>query len=526
MSGGPIDVEAQRFPSGCVASPHYLAAAAGLGVLAAGGNALDAAVATNLTLGVVTPYLCGYGGDLFAMVWADGELSCYEGCGRAPVAATLERVRAAVGADSLPPTGPLTVTVPGAPEAWFALLERFGTRSFGDLARPALALAREGFPLTGRGTESLRRSQARFHGQGFEDWQAVYGEAATSGGVLRQAALARTIEALATEGPEPYYRGAIAEAIVEHLQRLGGLMAPKDLADHRGTWVRPLSARFGPLEILEMPPPTQGTAALEALGIVEALGELPADGPARQHLLIEATKLALADRDAYLTDPDHMAGVSAEDLVSAEWAGRRARTVDARRAGAAPPGRAATGGTAYLCAADRDGMLVSLIQSNYQGFGSGVTVPAWGVNLQNRGSYFSLDPAHANVVAPRKRTLHTLIPAMALRGGRPELVFGTMGGDGQVQTHLQLLVRIVRDGFDPQAAISAPRWVVSPSDWSVTLESRSGPELAEGLRRLGHDVRETGAFDALMGHAHGIAVRPDGYAGATDPRSEGAVLGL
>jgi gamma-glutamyltranspeptidase/glutathione hydrolase len=515
--------EAKRFPSGCVASPHYLASAAGLAVLASGGNALDAAVATNLTLGVVTPYHCGYGGDLFAIVWKDGRIAAYNGSGRAPSAATPEAVRAALGgACQMPYLGPQTVTVPGAVEGWFALLDRFGTRSFAELAARALAYARDGFELTRKASESLQRTRAIFTKS--PEWQAIYG-AAAEGAVLRQPALARTIETLAREGPDAYYRGPIGGSIAGHLRSLGGLMAETDLAAHRGDWVQPLRGRFGDVEILELPPNSQGVTVLEALAIVEATGSLPPDGADRQHLLIEAMKLALADRNEHVGDPATMR-MAPERLFDPGWATQRASRIDPARAAAPEPERDSPGDTVYLCAADRDGMLVSLIQSNYAGFGSGVTVPEWGINLQNRATFFSLDPGHVNAIGPGKRTLHTLIPAMAFRDGKPWLVFGTMGGDGQAQTHLQLLVMIVGDGWDIQRAIDAPRWMVSPRDWSVTAESRFGPEVLQDLQERGHVIAVTGAFDPILGHAHAIQVTEGGYAGATDPRAEGAVLGV
>jgi gamma-glutamyltranspeptidase/glutathione hydrolase len=517
-------IEAKRFPAGCVASPHHLATAAGVAVLASGGNALDAAVATNLTLGVVTPYLCGYGGDLFAMVWRDDQLAAYSGCGRAPAEATADAVRAAAGAAAMPEFGPLTVTVPGAVEAWFTLLDRFGTRDLAELAGPALRYARDGFALTQRAADSLARSRERYPDSA--EWQALYGQVTGPGWVLRQPGLAHTIGVLMEEGPDEYYRGPVADSIAEHLRSMGGLIAMEDLAGHRGEWVEPLSATYRDVEVFEMPPPTQGVTALEALNIVEALGDLPADGPDRHHLLIEATKLALADRDAHVTDPDHMVDIKAETLASPEWGLERSRAVDRRLARDPNPGRVAVGGTAYMCAADADGMCVSLIQSNYEGFGSGVTVPGWGINLQNRGAFFALDPTHVNVVAPRKRTMHTLIPAMAFRGNRPWLVFGAMGGDGQVQTHVQLLARIVDDREDVQRAIDAPRWVVSPRDWTVVAESRFESATVEGLRRLGHRLSVSGPYEPVMGHAHAIAVAEHGYLGGTDPRAEGAVAGL
>jgi gamma-glutamyltranspeptidase / glutathione hydrolase len=515
------DREARAFARGCLASPHHLASAAGLDVLAEGGNAVDAAIATNLVLGVVLPYLCGFGGDLFALVWQDG-LSGYNGSGRAPAAATVESVTVGAGSDLMPTFGPLAVTVPGAIDGWFTLLERFGTRSFSELAEPALRYARDGFEVSAKAMASIAVARDRFAWS--PSWQAVYGSART-GGELRQPDLARTIERLSLDGPEAYYRGPIAEAIVEHVRSLGGLMAPEDLAEHAGDWVDPLSIRYRDVDVWELPPNTQGVTALEAMNIVEVLGGLPQDGPDRQHLMIEAIKLALADRDSYVSDPAAMP-VPAQILASTEWAAERARSVDRDRAGTPRPGRPAPGGTAYLCAADRDGMLVSLIQSNYMGFGSGVTVPGWGINLQNRGAFFSLDPAHVNAIAPGKRTLHTLIPAMAFREGRPWLVFGAMGGDGQAQTHLQLLARIADDGEDIQRAIDAPRWLVSPLDWSVTAESRLDPATLDDLRARGHRLAATEDYHSMMGHAHAIVVADDGYRVATDPRAEGAALGL
>ena len=504
-----------------VVSVHYLASEAGLEILKKGGNAVDAAVATNLTLGVVLPYLCGYGGDLFAIVWKDG-LFAYNGSGRAPAAATVDAVRSAAGSERMPVFGPLSVTVPGAVAGWFDLLERFGTRSFEELAGPALRYAREGFVVSAKAMQSILRSRERFAWSA--EWLAVYG-ASREGGLLVQADLARTIERLAQDGPDPYYRGIIAEAIATHVRSLGGLMAPEDLAEHAGEPMEPLSTRYRGVEVFELPPNTQGVTALEALNIVQWLGAPAPDGPDRHHAMIEASKLALADRDGHVTDPASMR-VPGRLLASPEWAAARASSIDPRRASEPAAGRAAGGGTAYLCAADGDGLLVSLIQSNYMGFGSGVTVPGWGINLQNRGAFFSVDPEHVNVIAPRKRTLHTLIPAMAFRDGRPWLVFGTMGGDGQAQTHLQLMARIIDDGRDVQSAIDAPRWVVSPDDWSVKAESRFDAGILDELARRGHRLSITADYDSLMGHAHAIEVTGEGYEAGTDPRAEGAALGL
>ena len=516
--------EPKRFPSGCVASPHYLASSAGLAVLADGGNALDAAVATNLVLGVVAPYMCGYGGDLFAIIWENGNLHGYNGSGRAPAAATPNAVRAAAGSEQMPGSGPLSVTVPGAVEAWFTLLELFGTKSFAELAEPAAWYARDGFPLSAKAAGYVGASAALYTQPWGEVWQSVYGDA-QAGERLRQVGLAKTIDTLRTAGPDAYYRGEIATAIADTLRKHGALMAPGDLAEHTGDTVEPLSTTYRGVEVYELPPNSQGVAALEALNILEG-ADLGAVGSAsREHMVIEALKLALADRNAYVTDTDHMTMRVAE-LTSKEWARRRRADIDPDRASAPTVGRAAVGGTIYLCAADADGMLVSLIQSNYVGFGSGVTVPGWGINLQNRGGYFSLDPTHTNVVAPRKRTMHTLMPAMAFRDGTPWLVFGTMGGDGQAQTQVEFLSHVVDDGLDIQQAIDAPRWVVSPADWSVAAEGRFGDAVLRALRVRGHRVEAVGPYETRMGHAHAIEVTEHGYAAATDPRAEGAALGL
>jgi gamma-glutamyltranspeptidase/glutathione hydrolase len=509
------------FEHGVVCSPHALASASGLAVLRDGGNALDAAVATNLTLGVVAPYSCGFGGDLFAIVWHDG-VAAYNGSGRTPAAMTAEVVRAATG-DAMPERGPLPITVPGAAEAWFSLLNRFGTRSFGQLATDALRYARDGFPITELGAEAIAEAREEFAGSAA--WHAVYGEIHRPGDVLRQPDLGRTIQALADEGPDVYYRGSIAAAIAEAVSTAGGLMTTLDLAEHRGEWVEPLSARYRDVDVLELPPNTQGVAVLEALRILDELGPLPPDGLDRQHRLIEVTKLALADRDAHVTDPEHMR-IDPAQLLSTSWVRERAALFDPTRAREPGRVRSVDSGTAYMCVADRGGMLVSLIQSNFLGFGSGLTVPRWGINLHDRGATFSLDDGHPNVVAPRKRTLHTLIPALALRDGAPWLAFGTMGGHGQAQTHVQLLARVVDDRDDVLRAISAPRWLVDLNDWSVTAEDRFADEVFDGLAKRGHRVARAPAFVQSMGHAHAIEVVPGGFASATDPRAEGAPAGF
>ena len=509
-----------RFPRAAVVSPHYLASAAGAATLADGGNAVDAVVAANLALGVVAPYFCGYGGDLFAIVW-DGSLSGYLGSGRSPATTSAESVRSRSPGDHMPIFGSDTVTVPGAIAGWFDLLDRWGTREFGELAQFALRYARDGFEITQGGGIAIDQSKQMY--RDFDDWRAVYGSL-TLGSWLVQPALARTIEMLASDGPEAYYRGPIGEGIVEAVQRGGGEMTVADLAAHQGEWCDPLRASYRDVEIAELPPPTQGVTALEALRILDGC-VLPAPGADREHLLIEAVKQAMADRDAWVTDPDHMPQ-AATTLLSDGWISSRRQQLDPARATAPDADAPKPGDTAYLCAADGDGLLVSLIQSNFLHFGSGVHVPEWGVNLNNRGFSFTLDEDRPNVCGPSKRPMHTLIPAMALRDGRPALVFGSMGGDAQVAVHVQVLAHIVDQGTDPSDAIAAPRWRVDQGNWRVRAEERFDGDVLSGLRERGHDVRETPSFDSGMGHAHAIWPGTAGYGATFDPRCEGAALGL
>jgi gamma-glutamyltranspeptidase/glutathione hydrolase len=519
----PKEPEALRFATACLATPHYLASHAGAAVLRDGGNAVDAAITANLVLGVVAPYTCGIGGDCFAIVW-DGALHGYNGSGRAPAAATPGAVAdrrdpASAEPSAMPRNGPLPITVPGAVDAWFALLDRFGTRSFGALAEPAIAYATGGFPLTAAGAARIRAGRPTDPRWG--SWDEIYGRAAP-GMRLTQPDLARTLQAVAAGGPDAFYRGDAGAAVAAHVQRLGGLLDAADLAAHQGEWVEPLEGRYRDLTVAELPPNSQGSAALLALHLLDQAGPLPPDGPERQHLLIEAVATALAERDAHLTDPAHMRAAPGALADPAH-----AKAIAAARS--SPVGRAARGSggdTAYLCAVDGSGLCVSLIQSNYSGFGSGVTVPGWGINLHNRGANFGLDPAHVNVIAPGKRTLHTLMPAFARRDGRPWLVFGTMGADGQLQTQVQLLARLVDDGADPAAALTAPRWVIDPGDFSVQIENRFPSAVLDGLRAHGHRVQSVGPFEDVMGHAQLIRLDGDGLTAASDPRCEGLAAGF
>lgn len=515
-----IPGRAVPFPRAGLATPHHLASAAGAAILARGGNAVDAIVGANLALGVVAPYYCGYGGDVFAIVW-DGRLTGYLGSGRSPAAATIDGVRDALAGTPLL-IGPHSVTVPGAVAGWFELLARWGTMSFGELAQDAIRYARDGFevtPMAAAAAWAYRRMYREF-----PEWQAVYG-ALEDGDRLVQEPLARLIELLAADGPDAYYRGPVADAIAGAVSGHGGFLAPADLAAHRGRWTDPLVAAYRDREVAELPPPTQGAAVLEILRILEGFDVAVMDPADRAHLTVEAVKVALRDRDDHISDPTAMQ-IAPGDLYADAWVAARRDAIDLDRASVPAPGRPQRGGTAYLCAADGDGLLVSLIQSNFLAFGSGVHVPEWGINLNNRGSSFALDPLRVNALAPAKLPMHTLIPAMVLRDGRPDLVFGSMGGDAQAQVHAQVLSAVIDDGTDAQSAIDAPRWRVEPWDWKVRVEADLAPHVRAGLGARGHELVEVIARDSGMGHAHAIDVRPHGYGVATDPRAEGAAVGL
>jgi gamma-glutamyltranspeptidase / glutathione hydrolase len=525
-------VSARWFPNGCVASPHHLASAAGQAVLADGGNAVDAAVAANLVLAVVTPYHCGVGGDLLAIVW-DGEATGVLSVGAAPAGATPAAIRAAIAAGhgdpdrSLPGTagmptfGALPVTVPGAVAGWAHLLERWGSRGFDRVAAAAIALARDGFPVSPHGAAHVDRAHPVLADQ--PGWAEHYGRM-RAGERFVQPDLAATLEAIAGDGPDALYRGPIGERIVATLQAHGSTMTAADLAAHAVEEVAPLTGRYRDVDVLELPPPTQGLTALTALGALDALGPLPDDPALALHLQVEVVRAALADRQDHLADPRAMV-TRPDELLAPARLRAIAAAIDPGAAAPWPPARPAPGGTAYLCAADRNGLLVSLIQSNFVGFGSGVVVPDTGIGLHDRGAHFGLDPDAPNAIAPGRRPMHTLIPAMVLRDGAPWLVFGTMGGDGQPQTHVQLLGHLVDRGTDVQTAIDAPRFVVDVADGSVAIEARAPSAVVDGLRTRGHVVRDLAAYDHLAGHAHAIAVAPVGYAGGSDPRCEGAVVG-
>ena len=516
---------------GMVATPHPLATAAGVEALRAGGSAVDAAIAANAMLAVVYCGSCGIGGDAFALVWDPGtaRLHGYNGSGRSPSALTIDGVRAA-GHTVMPQRGPLTIDVPGAVDAWAQLLGRFGRRTLADALLPAARVAEEGYVLTEIMARGIHASLPFFD----PDARAVFGQAAGAGSTFRQPLLGTTLRAIAEGGPDAYYGGPIGAEIARAVGAAGGVLSADDIAAHRGDWVEPISVPYAGFEVATMPPNSQGITGLMALNVLRHLdwsvgAPLSAD---RLHAEIEAIKVAWSERDRCVADPDRgladAAGLLSDDharQLSARLSADRAQTFEPQN----PPG----GGTVYLCAADADGMMVSLIESNYMGFGSGVMGGSTGIMLQNRGAYFSLDPAHPNALAPSSRTLHTLMPAMLLRDGRAEVALGAMGGDGQPQTLVQLVTGLLDDGLDAQAVVDRPRWVARTDDAftplrSVAIESDGvSTATVEALQSRGHDVELVEPRTPLMGWAQVIRRRPDGsYEGGADPRADSLVAGL
>ena len=516
---------------GMVATPHQFASVAALRVLQEGGNAIDAAVTASAVLCVVYPHMAGVGGDLMALVWQGKTRSLHglNASGRAPAAASLEDFRAR-GLSVVPELGPLSITVPGAVDGWDQLLSRFGSRSLGDVLAPAIAYA-ESALLGATVADRLARDWPRMRrGPATTAFDRV--REPREGSRLAQPELRASLMRLAHAGAADFYQGELAQRLAAGVRDAGGLLTAGDLAAHRSEWVEPLTLGYRGLRIVELPPSTQGITVLQICGMLDGfpVRAEPFD-PDRVHDTVEATKLALADRDRYIADPLHVA-VPVRDLLSSAYLDeRRARIVRERasrdvRAGA--PG--ARGDTVYLAVADREGNVVSLIESLFGQFGSGVVAGDTGILLHDRGAGFSLDPASPNRLAAGKRPSHTLIPGMALRGDSPVLAFGSMGGEGQAQFHAQLLAYIVECGLDLQSAIEMPRWLCGR--WSagdpaaaLHLERRVPVRLRSELARRGHPIIEIEDWDRRTGHAQAVAIESGFFQGAADPRGDGLALG-
>ena len=511
---------------GMVATSQPLAAQAGLATLRAGGSAVDAALATAITLTVVEPTSNGIGSDAFAIVWDGETLHGLNASGSAPRALSADALRDA-GHTVFPERGWTPVSVPGAPDAWGVLHERFGRVPFDSLFADAIRHAEEGFPVSPVVSQLWDRAGPVFLGTGdpvFDEWARVFtfdGRTPDAGEVWRSPGHAATLRRLASEGSRDFYDGVLATRLAAHAQATGGLLEGDDLAAFRSEWVAPISIAYRDHEVWEIPPNGQGIAALQALGIVEgtAMHASPHASAESWHDQIEAMKLAFADAYRYVADP-RRADVPVSGMLDAGYLASR-RALIGECAGDYGPGRPPGGGTVYLCTADRDGMMVSYIQSNYMGFGSGVVVPGTGISLQNRAAGFTLEPGHRNEAAGGKRPRHTIIPGFLTRGGVPVGPFGVMGGEMQPQGHLQVVSAMVDYGFNPQSALDAPRWRVEPD--GVVVEPETAAGTIEGLRDRGHRVAvapnrlDFGRGQIIRRLESGV------YAGGTEPRTDGVV---
>ena len=515
-------------PNGVVATSQPLAAQAGLDVLRRGGTAVDAIVATACALTVLEPTSNGIGSDAFALIWDGSQLHGLNASGRSPAA--LDRdVLAREGRGAVPKRGWSAVTVPGAPAAWGDMHAQFGRLDFGQLMAPAIDYARHGFPVSPVIAELWRRGGENFLPRAdaqFDGWRQCF---STGGRTPRPGERwclpghACALQTMAERGVRDFYEGEIAEAIVAWAAQTGGNLCADDLAAHQSEWVDPIGIRYAGHDIWEIPPNGQGIAALLALGAAERAGmpELPYHSEKSWHLQIEAMKLGFADAYRYVADQAH-AKVPVDGLLSDQYLSERASSIG-DQAAEPPAGRPPGSGTVYLCAADRDGMMVSFIQSNYMGFGSGVVVPEMGVSLQNRGAGFVLEPDHPNVAAPGKRPRHTIIPGFITRDGEAIGPFGVMGGEMQPQGHLQVVSAMLDHGQNPQGALDAPRWRVDDGK-SVVYEPGTDPALVDALGRRGHHMMEG---DPLTFGRGQIITRVDSgaYAAGSEPRTDGLAAG-
>jgi len=537
--------------NGLIATSQPLASAAGLRVMMEGGNAIDAAVTAAAVLSVVEPTMNGIGGDLFALVHdpKTGKVVGLNASGRSAYGATLDEFKRR-SLTEVPSRGELSVSVPGVVDGWARLLERYGTITLERALQPAIEYARNGFAVS----EIIAHQWAGVERVLARDPAAAAaflpnGRAPATGQVFANPKLAASLEQIAKGGADTFYRGALAQAIVADLERRGGLLTARDFAEHRSDWVEPISTTYRGHEALEMPPNTQGIAALEMLNILEgydvkALGH---NSAAYLHLLVEAKRIAFADRDAYVADFDAIAPDALRMMLSKEYAAVRRKEIDMEQAardyapgrppeaGRPEPRRSLgeggplhdkwpppTGDTIYLTAADRDGNVISLIQSLFGNFGAGIVAGDTGIVLQNRGSLFTLEEGHPNRLAPHKRPFHTLVPAMVLRDGRPFFSFGVMGGDMQPQGHVQVLLNLIDFGMNVQEAGEAARFRHSGA--GLALESAVTPDARFGLADRGHRlIQGIGIF----GGYQGILIDPATgvLMGGSDPRKDGLAIG-
>lgn len=505
-----------------VATSQPLASQAGLRILLNGGNAVDAAIAAAVTLSVVEPTSNGIGGDAFAIVRYGNELFGLNASGRSPAAWDLKVFSEM---EMMPRYGWNSVTVPGAVSGWVELSRRFGKLPFADLFEPAIEYARNGF-LVSPITAAAWSRAAKIYKE-FPDFCAAYlpgGQAPKGGELFALPDQAKSLERIAETNGEAFYRGDIADMIVTHAAKNGGLMTKQDLSTHKPEWVKTLTLDYKGYTLHELPPNTQGAGALIALGILQHLkiSDYPVDNADSIHLQIEATKLALTDISQHVADPAGMK-IQIQDLVTSDYCAGQAEKIDLKQARVSDDTLLRDGGTVYLSTADSNGMMVSLIQSNFWSFGSGIVIPGTGISLHNRGYGFTLKPGHPNQIAGKKRPLHTIIPGFVTRENQPLMAYGVMGGAFQIQGHVQLMVRILDYEQNPQTALDAPRWRIN-EDGSILVEDGFKPEVLHDLMSRGHKIKKVDFTS--FGGAQLIYVFQDGYCGASDHRKDGQAVGF
>lgn len=512
---------------GMCATSNHLAAQAGVDMLKKGGNAFDAAIAAAACLVVLEPQTNGAGSDAFAIFTQNGgKLQGMNSTGVMGRGFDLQKMRDK-GYKEMPHYGFEPVTVPGAPAAWAAINEKYGRLPLTEVLAPAISYAREGQALCTITWSSINTMASRMRentdcGPQFDEWFRIFmpgGEAPRPGQLFRNPDLADTLEAIAKTQAKDYYQGEIADRIVAASHKFGGFLEKEDLMEHEVQWVQPLSVPYHGYEVWELPPNGQGIIALMALNILNGFEPSPLDDPLGVHRQIEATKLAFIDGLRYIADPRYME-VSPEEMLSPEYAAARRKLIG-QTAIEPAPGNPKNPGTVYLCAADNEGNMISYIQSNYAGFGSGVVVPGTGIALQNRGKGFSLDPESPNAAAPGKRPYHTIIPGFLTKDGKPVGPFGVMGGFMQPQAHVQVMTKLIDCGVNPQVCIDAPRWLWTAGK-EVHVETEFSTYLADSLAQRGHKI----VFDTNrggFGKGQMILRTPFGtLIGGTEPRCEGA----